>query len=129
MRESTCVVLLCVVVAAAACGGGQKPSEPTPAPPTPNTVRVTISSAGVSTAELVVTPGTSVLFVNNDSRPHFMASDPHPDHQDCTPLNLVGLLRPGDSRATGNLVETRTCGFHDHDNPTVDSLRGRIVIR
>jgi hypothetical protein len=36
---------------------------------------------------------------------------------------------PGDSRETGNLVEVRTCGYHDHENPEVASLQGSIVIR
>ena len=70
-----------------------------------------------------------MLFVNNDSRRHDMASDHHPDHQECPAINSVGVLQPGQSRETGNMNEIRTCGFHDHDNPTTTSLQGRIVIR
>jgi plastocyanin len=73
--------------------------------------------------------GTRVRFVNNDSRPHNMASDPHPTHTDCPAINQVGLLQPGQIRETGNLVEVRTCGFHDHDNPTSQTLQGSITIR
>ena len=58
-----------------------------------------------------------------------MASDPHPEHTDCPEINQVGLLTPGATRETGNLVTVRTCGFHDHDNPTNAGLRGRIIIR
>jgi plastocyanin len=110
------------------CGGsGAPPTTPTP-PAT--TYRVTIGANGVvSPTELVVPPGTRVLFTNNHTALHEMSSDPHPGHDQCAELNQVGLLRPGDTRETGNLVTVRTCGFHDHLNFDTTSLRGRIVIR
>jgi hypothetical protein len=58
-----------------------------------------------------------------------MGSDPHPDHTACPELNQVGLLRPGETRETGNLVLVRTCGYHDHNDFDNTSLQGRIVIR
>jgi|SRR5688500_18398026 len=112
---------------AVSCGGG---SPAGPSSPAENPFRITISSAGlVSPTELVVPPGTRVLFINNDSRPHDMTSDDHPDHLECPPINSVGLLNPGQSRETGNLVVARTCGFHDHLHPDDARLKGRIVIR
>jgi hypothetical protein len=78
---------------------------------------------------LVVPQGTRVVFINNDSRPHEMTSDPHPDHDLCPEINQVGLLRSGEMRETGNLVTVRTCGFHDHQNPDNRLLTGRVVIR
>jgi hypothetical protein len=100
-----------------------------PPPPDANPNRITITNTGVNPSELVVALGAAVLFVNNDSRSHDMSSDPHPDHGDCPAINLVGRLVSGQSRETGNLVVARTCGFHDHDNPTSASLQGRLVIR
>jgi plastocyanin len=129
VRTLSWLLALLVLLVAAECGGSTSPSGPAPSDPTPNPNRITITNAGVSPVEMVVTLGSTVSFVNNDSRPHNMASDPHPDHTDCSPLNLVGTLVPGQSRETGNLVVARTCGFHDHDNPANDALRGRIVIR
>jgi len=113
----------------AACGGSSSsPSSPTPAPD--NAFRITIGTNGaVSPAELVVPPGTRVLFVNNHNQQHEMNSDPHPEHTDCPAINSVGLLRPGESRETGNLVTVRTCGFHDHGNPSSTALQGRIIVR
>jgi plastocyanin len=112
----------------AACGGGNT-GPPAPSPPA-NPNRITISSAGVaSPAELVVAPGARVLFINNHAQRHQMSSDPHPEHTDCEELNQVGVLTPGQTRETGNLVAVRTCRFHDHENPDDDALRGRIVIR
>ena len=120
-------MLCALAVLAGACGGNTPPTGPTP----PATVyRVTIASTGaVSPVELVVPPGTRVLFTNNHSVPHEMGSDPHPDHTLCPEINQVGLLRPGETRETGNLVLVRTCGYHDHNDFENKSLQGRIVIR
>jgi plastocyanin len=110
----------------AACGGGTTPS-PNPNPSNPNTF--TITSAGVTPKELTVSPGTRVLFINSDTRRHDMGSDPHPEHSDCVEINSVGVLTPGQSRETANLNAVRTCGFHDHDLPDNNNLKGRIIIR
>jgi len=58
-----------------------------------------------------------------------MSSDPHPEHTDCVEINQVGFLTPGQSRATGNLNTAKSCGFHDHNQPSNGSLTGRIVIQ
>ena len=58
-----------------------------------------------------------------------MFSDPHPEHTDCEELNAVGHLEPSQQRLTSNLNTARTCGFHDHNNPTNDALKGTIVIQ
>lgn len=120
------VMLLCAALAA--CGGSSSVS-PSP-PPSSNPYTITINASGIVTpAEIVVPPGTRVLFVNADSRRHNMTSDPHPDHTDCPEINQVGALNPGTSRETGNLNAVRTCGFHDHDEPGNNNLKGRIVVR
>jgi plastocyanin len=116
-----------LILAAGACGKGD--TGPSPLPPT-NPFQITIGANGVATpSELVVPPGSRVLFINNHSRDHQMSSDPHPDHDDCTEINQTGVLQPRQVRETGNLVTVRTCGFHDHQDSTNNGLRGRIVIR
>jgi plastocyanin len=130
MRKKTCVRLAVAVLALGglvSCGGSS-PSSPSNDPPV-ETNTITITSSGVSPANIVINAGTRVTFVNNDGRSHNMTSDPHPDHTDCTELNQVGFLASGQSRESGNLVTVRTCGFHDHDNPNASSLRGQITIR
>src|SRR5262245_18971206 len=108
-------LVLGLFVAAGACGKSYGDSSP-PAPTNP--YQITIGANGVvAPSELVVPQGSRVLFVNNHSRPHEMASDPHPDHLDCPEINQLGLLQPGQSRETGSLVTVRTCGFHDHGEP------------
>ena len=96
-----------------------------------NTTTITITSAGVSATQINITPGARVTFVNMDIRSHNMTSDPHPEHNDCSEINTVGLLQPGQSRETGNMVTVRTCGFHDHDDPPPGGAKwaGRITIR
>jgi plastocyanin len=113
----------------AACGGGGG-SPTTPSPPSTNPNVITIASGGVATPkQLTVAPGARVLFVNNDGRRHDMTSDDHPDHLECPAINQVGLLTPGQSRETGNLVVVRTCGFHDHEDANNNNLKGQIIVR
>src|SRR5262245_39667231 len=90
---------------------------------------ITITSNGASPQNIQITPGTRVLFVNNDGKSHNMTSDPHPDHTDCPEINQAGFLTPGQSRETGNLNTVRTCGFHDHDDSTNGKLKGTIKIQ
>jgi plastocyanin len=120
----------------AACGGGGSsnnsgggtPTTPSPTPaPTGSTI--TITSSGVSPRSVTVAAGSRVTFVNNDTAPHTMNSDPHPEHSACPAINDVGFLQPGQSRATGNLNTPRTCGFHDHNRDSDTSLQGSIVIQ
>lgn len=44
---------------------------------------ITITAAGVSPAGVTVAVGQTVTFINNDTRPHEMASNPHPQHGTC----------------------------------------------
>ena len=126
------ILVLLLLFLVTSCGGGY--STPTTPTPPSNPYTFTLTSGGVSPKELTVPLGTRVLFVNNDSRRHDMASDPHPDHDLCIELNSVGVLNPGQNRETGNLVTARTCGFHDHDNPPPTTQAGnmwtgRIIVR
>ena len=135
------------VLTAASCGGGDSngtPSSPTPTPnPTPAPSSPTIgcsltppavglvciTSSGVSPRSVTVAAGSRVTFVNNDSRVHDMASNPHPAHTDCPAINQAGFLQPAQSRETGNLNTVRTCGYHDHSRESDTSLQGTIVIQ
>jgi hypothetical protein len=110
-----------------ACGGGKTPTSPQPPPTTGPTV--TIGSAGLSPRAIDVPVGGRLTIVNNDTVSHDMGSDPHPFHEDCPELNQIGMLAPGQTRTSGNLVEARTCGMHDHIRPLVTSLQLRITIR
>jgi plastocyanin len=116
--------LVLVVVLAAGC------NKETPAAPSdPPCATITIANNAASPRAVTVAPGCRVTFVNNDSGRHDMVSDPHPEHSDCPAINSVGVLSSGQSRQTGNLTTPGVCGFHDHDRPQNDALRGTITIR
>jgi plastocyanin len=128
-------VLVAVVVSTAISCGGDGSSTPTQ-PTTPGggggggaLTTIAISAAGVDVRAVTLAPGSRVRFVNNDTRAHEMNSDPHPSHEDCPELNQIGFLNPGQTRESGNLVDARACGFHDHSNPGTQALRGTITIR
>jgi len=130
---------LTVAVAAAlcACGGGS--SSPTGSTQVisastgsagPSGATITITAAGVSPSQVSVTVGQSVTFVNNDSRPHEMASDPHPTHGTCPSIEIgIGTLAAGQSKLTQGFANAGTCGYHDHLNSGTASLQGAITIR
>ena len=115
-----------------ACGG----NDAAPSPPSTTTTTIggggtptiTITSGGVSPKAIEVNRGVRVTFTNNDSVPHEMNSDPHPNHTDCPEINTVGFISPGQTKMTGNLNTQRTCGYHDHSRNTDTSLQGTIVI-
>ena len=127
MQRGFGVVL--VATLCASCGGSGSPS--TPSDPSAANRTINITANGASPTSLTIAPGTRVLFVNNDTRSHNMTSDPHPEHDQCPEINVVGLLSPGRSRETGNMNTVRTCGFHDHDDPPPAGSRwtGSVVIR
>lgn len=115
------------LAAAMACGSdGDSPSGPTDGGNIGATIAIT--SAGISPSNVTVAVGQRVTFTNNDSQPHDMNSDPHPEHTSCPDLN-VGTIQPGQSRTSQNLNTARTCGFHDHINPNTASLRGSVRIQ
>ena len=143
-------ITLVAAATATACGGGKSSTPSTPTAPTTTTpptttppattppttttptesATITISSTGsVSPTTVTVTRGGRVTFVNNDSRSHDMASDPHPEHSTCPEINSVGFLNAGQSRTTGNLNTARTCTYHDHNLPASAGLKGTIVIQ
>jgi plastocyanin len=94
-----------------------------------NTTTITITSAGVSPKDITVAAGPRVTFVNNDSRPHEMNSDPHPEHTLCNPELNVGFIAAGQSGTTQNLNTARVCTYHDHNQPSNTSLQGTIRIQ
>ena len=137
-RWSSVFACAAVLAWAMACGGGGGSGSTPPTSPTPPTgggslptaVTITITAAGQATpANVTIAAGGRVTFVNEHNQPHDMASDPHPEHTDCPELNQVGFLTTGQSRTSGNLNTVRTCGFHDHNQPSATRYQGRIVIQ
>ena len=97
----------------------------------PSGATVTISAAGaVSAGTVTVSVGQAVTFVNNDTRQHEIASDPHPNHGTCPSIEAgVSLLAPGQTKVTRAFANTGTCRYHDHLNDTNQAMRGTIVVQ
>ena len=111
-------------------GGGGSPTAPPPTTLPPSaSATLTITASGVSPKQVEIPVGGRVAFVSNDSVPHEIASDPHPVHTDCPPLNEVGALAPGRTGVSGALSTARTCGFHDHGQPGNAALQGTVVVK
>jgi plastocyanin len=138
-RRLTLVALLGLAAASVfdlgACGGGSSSpstpsSSPTPSatPPPGGAATVTISGGIVTPRQVEINVGQRVAFVNNDTSAHEIASNPHPIHTDCPPINEVGGLAPGTARLTGVFTLARTCGYHDHGQPDNTNLQGTIII-
>ena len=115
-------ILLAIAASSLSCGSS--PSAPTEAEAT-----ITIGPSGISPREVRIDAWGQVKFVNTDSEPHSIVSDPIDLHSQCPQLNQVGILQPGDSRVSGTLNLSGTCGFHDHLNKANDAWRGRIVVK
>jgi len=98
------------------------PSAPSPA------ATIRIGPSGVDPREVRIERFNYVTFINADSRPHTIVSDPVDLHTQCPALNRVGVIAPGESRESGTLADRATCGFHDHSAPADATLQGRIVV-
>jgi plastocyanin len=132
-------------VAVGACSGstpmqpGATPPPAAPAgPPKPlEGATITITSAGFvldaasaafRLADLHVYQGGRLTFVNMDTTPHDVLSDPPHVHTDCPEINAAGYLVPGQSRSTDPLNRIMTCGFHDHTHEGESAFSGKVTI-
>jgi plastocyanin len=114
--------LFVVVLAGTSCSSPLSPSSESAA------ATITITATGVVPRDVRIDNWNHIRFVNNDTVPHEIVSDPVNAHSDCPPVNAVGYLPPGSSGETRTLIDTKVCGFHDHLNQLDDSFRGRIVV-
>jgi plastocyanin len=117
------------LVMLAACGGSPGgPSSTGGGGTVTSGATITIANGAVSPVQVTISVGQSVTIVNNDTKTHDMASDPHPIHTDCPALN-GGILAVGQTKATSALTTARTCGYHDHNDPDNANLKGSVVVR
>ena len=135
-RRSAFLAALGLLGFLSACGGNSTgPSGVTVKVPDGGTggpvgATITITSAGANPRNVTIAVGQTVTFVNNDTRSHEMASDPHPQHGSCPSMEAgLGTIGPGQTRTTHNFGGTGTCGFHDHLDDNNANLRGSIVVQ
>jgi hypothetical protein len=137
--SAVAVILLLTGIGAllAGCSGGgveaprsaALPTGPSQAPgyrwPLQATVRLT--PTGPEPPLVTINVGGRVAFVNADTRPHEIVSDPYLRHEECPPINRVGFLAPGGERESAVFEGVGSCGCHDHLDPT--GVTGRIEVR
>jgi plastocyanin len=98
---------------------------------------ITLTSAGITTSggglggpsSVTIVVNQSVTFVNNDTRPHEIASDPHPQHGSCPSIERgLGTILPGQTKVTQGFAGVGTCTFHDHLDDSNPAFKGSIRI-
>ena len=126
------------LVVLAACGGGSSPAGPSSVTVISGSTgstgasgaTITITAAGINPSSVTIAVGQSVTFINNDSRPHEPASNPHPAHGSCPSIERgLATVAAGQTKLTQGFAGAGTCNFHDHLNDTSQSLQGTIIIR
>jgi plastocyanin len=101
---------------------------PPPAIPTTEGARLIVTAAGVSPKQVRVYQGTRVTFINQDTTNHEIQSNPLHIHSDCQALNSVGVIVPGQSRASDAFPEANPCGFHDHIREGDAAFYGTVFV-
>ncbi len=89
----------------------KNPVDPSPVQSASTTV--TMTAAGLSSAQVSVAVNGTVTFINADAISHEIRSNPHPLHNSCPPFDLIGVLAPGQQGTTGPLTFAGACGYHD----------------
>lgn len=100
----------------------EEESAPITLPPSGNTV--TITASGFSPATITISAGEMVMWVNNDIKNHWPASDPHPQHTDYSGFDSLGISTG--SSWSFKFNETGTWSYHDHNMP---SRKGIVIVQ
>ncbi|OGE79994.1 MAG: hypothetical protein A2660_02770 [Candidatus Doudnabacteria bacterium RIFCSPHIGHO2_01_FULL_45_18] len=92
---------------------------PTPAPSQPQStnVEVKITASGFEPASITIANGTTVTFINNDSKNRWPASAPHPTHTDYPEFDPKKAIA-ADASWTFTFDKVGTWKYHDHLNST-----------
>lgn len=124
-----------------ACGGSGSPTSPSGGGGTTQIVAstgttgasgatITMTSGGINPSSVTIAVGQSVTFVNNDTKSHEIASDPHPIHGSCPSIeNGLGTIAAGQTKLTQGFAGAGTCTFHDHLDNTNRAFQGSIRIQ
>ncbi len=99
-------------------------STGTTAPPlrAPTTIKMT--AAGFEPANVTIKKGDTVVFLNNDSKPHWPASAPHPTHTALPGFDSLKAVAAGASYSY-TFTQTGSWGYHDHLNA---SQFGKVTV-
>ena len=91
---------------------------------------LTITAAGISPKSVTVAVGQAVTVINNDSRAHEIASDPHPQHGSCPSFEAgLGTIAAGQTKVTHAFANAGTCTYHDHLDDSNSALKGSVIVQ
>ena len=97
--------------------------------PVPKTLVVNLKDSGPEPRSLDVSKGDTVKFINNGTRPFWVASDPHPVHNLCPGFDTVhGLIHNESWSYTFQFDAPTTCSYHNHVDVTTALYKGVINI-
>lgn len=139
MKSKLILILIFLSIVIFASGCVQENGQPAPTPTPVQGKIIEITSSGFNPDTLTINVSETVTFVNKDTVPHWVATDPHPGH-DQYPEYFEQPVPVGCSRSkfdacrglpqgetfsfTFNLTGTWT--YHDHLNPL---LKGTVVVQ
>jgi plastocyanin len=137
MPYSRTLIISSLVTAAALSGCGGSSTSPTSVTVIvrdggsgASAATLTITGSGISPKSVTVAVGQAVTVINNDTRSHEIASDPHPQHGSCPSIEAgLGTLGAGQTRVTHAFANAGVCGFHDHLDDSNASLKGSITVQ
>jgi plastocyanin len=137
MTYSRALILSSLVAAAAVSGCGGSSTSPTTVTVIvrdggsgASAATLTITSAGISPKSVTVAVGQAVTVINNDSRSHEIASDPHPQHGSCPSMERgLGTISAGQTKVTNAFANAGSCGYHDHLDSGNGNLKGTITVQ
>lgn len=129
------VIITIIIVLALAAGGwylfmnqAGAPTTGNGIPPPPTATgeirHISMSDAGFSPDTLTIKVGDTVVFINDDSRDRWPASDIHPTHLLCPGFDALEPMEPGETYSH-TFTKAETCPMHDH---LVPRLKGSIMI-
>jgi len=130
VRWPTMIVLLVVIAVIVVALLPAHKSAKAPAATRTETVKslavVSITEAGFSPATIKVSPGTTVTWTDNDTQPHWVASDPYPTDTGLSGFNAREALQNGDQYSF-TFAKTGTFTYHDQLNPY--TFKGSVVVQ
>lgn len=97
---------------------------PSPPPPSNNTITVNISGSGFTPSTVTISSGDTVKWVNNDSKSHWPATDPHPQHTGYSGFDSKPGISSGSSWSF-KFNNKGTWNYHDH---LFSSKTGTIIV-
>jgi plastocyanin len=102
-------------------GDGPAPVRSPSQTETPSASVIRITGEGFNPKEVTIAKGETVEFMNEDTRPHWPASDIHPIHSRCPGFDALRGLKQGE-RYRHAFSKSQTCFFHDHLNPLLTGV-------